>query len=82
MVAHGAGNELSSVFIPLLEQQDSLPPDVYILSAQYGLISSEQPIDYYEQRMTAQRAEELRPRVLVDFSTVLDSLPTRVQRCY
>ncbi len=55
-----------------LEQRDRPQPDVYILSAEYGLISSEQPIAYYEQRMTAQRAEALRPLVLADFFTILD----------
>src|SRR5258706_6351699 len=34
------------------------PPDVYILSARYGLIPTDQPIPYYDQRLTPQRATE------------------------
>ena len=51
-------------------QGNSLP-DVYILSAKYGLISADQPIVDYERRMTAQRADELRPRVLADLHDLL-----------
>ncbi len=39
------------------------PPDVYILSARYGLIPTDQPIPYYDQRLTPQRATELEPAV-------------------
>jgi hypothetical protein len=35
-------------------------PDVYILSAQFGLIRGDEPIPTYDYRMTARRAEELR----------------------
>ena len=35
-------------------------PDVYILSARFGLIRGDEPIPAYEQRMTPLRAEELR----------------------
>lgn len=35
-------------------------PDVYILSAQFGLIQSDEPIPAYDRRMTARRAQELR----------------------
>lgn len=38
-------------------------PDVFILSARYGLIHYEEPIPDYDQRMTLQRAQELRPQV-------------------
>lgn len=35
-------------------------PDVYILSAQFGLIRGDEPIPIYDRRMTARRAQELR----------------------
>ena len=35
-------------------------PDVYILSAQFGLIHGDEPIPVYDRRMTLQRAYELR----------------------
>lgn len=56
-----------------VEYEGKSLPDVYVLSAEHGLISSEQPIANYERRMTMQRADELRPRVLADLSTILDA---------
>jgi len=38
-------------------------PDIYILSAEFGLISAEHPVPVYEHRMTRQRAQVLRPGV-------------------
>ena len=32
-------------------------PDVYILSAKFGLISADQPIPSYDHRMTSQRSD-------------------------
>lgn len=46
-------------------------PDIYILSAEYGLISADQPIADYERRMTAPRADELRPTVLAELRNLL-----------
>ena len=37
--------------------------DLLILSAQFGLISGDTPIPYYDRRMTVRRAIDLRPRV-------------------
>lgn len=45
-------------------------PNVFILSAAYGLIPAAQPISHYDQLMTAQRADELRIQVLKIFSTL------------
>src|SRR5690242_19808152 len=47
-------------------------PEIRILSAEYGLISQEQPITCYDRKMTAQRAEELRPRVLAELKHLLE----------
>ncbi|MGI8549323.1 MAG: DUF6884 domain-containing protein [Dehalococcoidia bacterium] len=38
-------------------------PEVYILSAEFGLIPASQPIPYYDRRMTAERAREVRDSV-------------------
>jgi cytoplasmic iron level regulating protein YaaA (DUF328/UPF0246 family) len=38
-------------------------PDVYILSARFGLIPADWPIPFYDQRMTLERAAELQPSV-------------------
>jgi hypothetical protein len=37
--------------------------DMRILSAKYGIVDPDEPIEYYDQQMTADRAEELRPTV-------------------
>ncbi len=51
---------------------DELPMQVWILSAEYGLIGSEAVIPYYDRRMTAKRASELRPHVLPKLKQVLN----------
>ena len=43
---------------------DKTPPDIHILSAEFGLMSADQPIPLYDRRMTTERAQELRPRAL------------------
>jgi hypothetical protein len=47
------------------------PPDVYILSARFGLIPADRPIPYYDQRLTPQRAAELRPTVRDTLARIL-----------
>ncbi len=37
--------------------------DILIVSAKYGLLKSDDPIEYYDQKITPKRAEELRPDV-------------------
>ena len=37
--------------------------DVRIISAKYGLIHSHKPIGFYDQPMTSERADELRPHI-------------------
>lgn len=44
---------------------------VYVLSAEYGLVAGEQAISYYDQRMTRERAAELRPQVAATLKRVL-----------
>lgn len=43
-----------------LREEEDRQLKVYILSAEFGLISSNNPIPYYDRRMTAARALELR----------------------
>src|SRR5689334_8933196 len=54
-----------------LAAQPEAPPDVYILSARFGLISARQPIPHYDHYMTAQRAAELQPPVCQALTQVL-----------
>lgn len=46
-------------------------PDIYILSAKFGLISANQPIPNYDQRLTPERASELRPAVQETLAQIL-----------
>lgn len=46
-------------------------PDVFVLSAAFGLISASQPIPLYDRLMTAERAAELRPAVQADLRDLL-----------
>src|SRR5262249_31576763 len=46
-------------------------PDVYILSAQFGLIPAHQPISNYNCRMTPQRAGTVQPQVLDQLRHIL-----------
>jgi hypothetical protein len=47
--------------------------EVYILSAQFGLIHCEEPIPYYDQMMTPQRSTELKPQISERFQQIFGS---------
>lgn len=47
-------------------------PIIRILSAEYGLISHDKHIPFYERRMTAERAQELQPQVKNELNYLLD----------
>lgn len=47
--------------------------DIFILTAKFGLISSNQHIPYYDQRMTALRAQELHLQVITELRNILDN---------
>ncbi|NER45424.1 MAG: hypothetical protein F6J92_01690 [Symploca sp. SIO1A3] len=49
--------------------------DIYILSAEFGLISSEQTIPNYDRRMTQQQAQQLQPRVIAELEKILNKKP-------
>ncbi len=52
-------------FYRVLKKNKPKNLDILILSAKYGLISSEESISYYDQIMTIERAEELSNKVIV-----------------
>lgn len=47
--------------------------DVLILSAKIGLLGCQQPIEDYNQRMTAKRADQLRPTIHAQLDFVIRS---------
>jgi hypothetical protein len=49
-------------------------PDIYVLSAEFGLIPAERPIPMYEHRMTRQRAQMLRPGVTDELRRLLNGV--------
>ena len=50
-------------------------PDIYILSAEFGLISSEQMVPNYDRKMTRDRTLQLQPKVITDLKQILNSKP-------
>ncbi|MEM6254277.1 MAG: DUF6884 domain-containing protein [Cyanobacteria bacterium P01_D01_bin.156] len=55
-----------------LRQSSILPLDVVVLSAKYGLISSDYPLPYYDQRITKEQATALHLQVITQFMNLLD----------
>ncbi|GAB6878236.1 hypothetical protein JCM17823_05100 [Halorubrum gandharaense] len=45
--------------------------DIRILSAKHGIVDVHEEIEYYDQRMTADRADELRPKVIDDLRRII-----------
>ncbi len=56
-----------------LKEQPSPPLDIFILSARFGLIPHNQPIPYYDQRMTQLRAQELHANAIAELRYILSS---------
>ena len=46
--------------------------DILIVSAKYGLLKSDEPIEDYDQRIDDNRAKELRPSIQKKFEAFLD----------
>ena len=64
-------------FYPTLHKatrEDRFPKslDILIVSAKYGLLKSDEPIEDYDQEINAERAEELRPDVQKKLEAFLD----------
>lgn len=56
-------------------RSSNLPIDIWILSAEYGLISSDHLLPYYDQRMTVGRARVLHSRIISDLEIILSNKP-------
>lgn len=56
-----------------LQAQPSKPLDIFIVSAKFGLIPSDQPIPNYDQPMTPFRVEALHPQIIAEFKHILSS---------
>lgn len=46
-------------FFRLIRKYKPKNLDIFVLSAKYGMIKSDMPISYYDQKMTKERAKEL-----------------------
>ena len=66
--------QLWKVLRSFLQDQSSSTAraDIYVLSAEYGLIPGTQPIPWYNRVMTVARADELRASVLDQFRLLMD----------
>lgn len=62
-----------------LRESASEAPDIFILSAEHGLISHDLPIANYDTQMTLARAGELRLTVLAELERIT-SVPTAFWR--
>ena len=60
-----------------LRSEPTDPPLVRVVSAEHGLMTLEQPIEEYDRRMDAERAEELRPTVLAALADLARERPVR-----
>lgn len=47
--------------------------DIFIISAKYGLLTSEQPIDLYNRLMSLRRARQLRPIIQEELKSWIDT---------
>jgi hypothetical protein len=56
-----------------LKQDSSLPVDVRILSAEYGLIRADYFLPYYDRWMTKAQSKRLHHQVITELETVLNS---------
>ncbi len=57
-----------------LRDQPTDPPDIHVLSAEFGLISAAYPIPYYDRAMTRIRAHEMRVPVQQSLAAALGDL--------
>jgi hypothetical protein len=58
-----------------LRQEATLSVDVKILSAEYGLISNDYFLPYYDRRITKEQSKKLHYRVIRELETVFNSKP-------
>ena len=57
-----------------LRREDELPQnlDIVIISARYGFLRASKLIEYYNLRMTEERAKELNPQIINGFRSLLN----------
>jgi hypothetical protein len=55
-----------------LRERPSKGLDIFIISAKFGLISFDQLIPNYDQRMTSMRVQELHPQVIAELEDILE----------
>lgn len=53
---------------------------VYVVSAEFGLISAEKTIPTYDRRMTSERAEDLRPFIAAAVKTAVRGISAQFRR--
>lgn len=58
-----------------LQQKPPSFPDIYILSAEFGLISQDYLIPYYDRRMTKERSQQLQQEVMAKLQHILNTTP-------
>lgn len=58
-----------------LKRENRYPPnlDIVIISAKYGFLEPNDPIENYDLRMTEKRAKELNHEIISKFKTLLES---------
>ena len=67
----GPAFRVMNKFIRVCSSEAQLP-DIYILSAKFGLISADKPIPYYDRRMTSQLIEKLQQPTLSELKQILN----------
>jgi hypothetical protein len=67
----GPAFRVMNKFIRVYSSEVQLP-DIYILSAKFGLISADKPIPHYDHRMTPQRIEKLQQPTLSELKQILN----------
>ena len=67
----GPAFRVMNKFIRVCSSEVQLP-DIYILSAEFGLISADKPIPHYDRRMTPQRIEKLQQPTLGELKQILN----------
>lgn len=56
-----------------LREHSSISLNIYILSAEFGLIPSNRPIPAYDRRMTSARAQELKPLTIAGIKDIFST---------
>lgn len=67
----GPAFRVMNKFMRMCSSQVQLP-DIYILSAKFGLISADKPIPHYDHRMTPQRIKDLQQPTLSELRQILN----------